>query len=103
MGDVKNYRLQETDYIKLFFDEERQVIGVSKNAEKTTPGALRLNVRENNAYVTAIRFLDHYKIDRTVTSTGLLNQEETEVGELLTVSLGTMKKRKPRARKEPLF
>lgn len=103
VGAVKSYQLGDCPYIKLYYDEEQQIIGFAKTMEKETPGAMRLNVRENNAYVTAKGFLDNFQIDHTVTSTGLLEQEETEFGQLLTVSVSAMKKRKPRTKKEPLL
>lgn len=97
-GSVARYDLKNSRHVKLFYDEDERKIGILTHVNEDEPGALHLNTKGANAYVSAKNFLDHHALDYSVTATGDLLQETTEFGDLLVLSLETMKKRNSSAR-----
>lgn len=61
-GAIRRFELRD-GYASLYFDREARVIGIKAVDSKDAPGATRLIVKPNNAFVSARSFLEFHAID----------------------------------------
>ncbi|QDT82281.1 hypothetical protein Mal35_57740 [Gimesia maris] len=61
-GAVNRYSISKYDYIVLYFDPDKRVVGLGLEHEKTV-GVISINHKKGNTYVRAKNFLDKYGID----------------------------------------
>lgn len=61
LGAVELYGLSSYQYAVLFFDPERNLIGIKLTNEKED-GAAKLNVRQSSAAISGKAFLNYYRV-----------------------------------------
>ena len=66
-GAVNKFDLEEYDWAVLFFDKERQLIGIKPTKNEKDEGTHKINRGKTGAWVAARRFLDYYEIGTTKT------------------------------------
>ncbi len=59
-GAIRRFRLED-GFVALYYDRNARVVGI-KPVPKDAPGATRLIVKPNNAFVSARSFLEFYAI-----------------------------------------
>lgn len=62
MGAVRRYKLGDTRYVRLFYDPERNLVGIQPTDDETAEGARRAQIRGERMAVSARSFLDYYAI-----------------------------------------
>jgi len=62
-GAVNKFKLGEVTGVVLYFDPDKQQVGIQPTDDLEEEGALALNRKGGNASVAAAPFLDYYDID----------------------------------------
>lgn len=62
-GAVERFKLKEFRYLVMFYDKERNIIGLKFTNDEQEEGAARMRVRDNGAVLTAKSFLECYEIN----------------------------------------
>ena len=66
-GSVKRFKLQDYNYVVLYYDREGQRIGIQPTNDENEEGIRKLRKRVSGADVSAKAFFDYYDIDYNTT------------------------------------
>jgi hypothetical protein len=66
-GAVEKYKLEQYDYVVLFFDEEQRRIGIKLTTDAKEEGATKVTKRQSAISFSANAFLNTFEIDHEKT------------------------------------
>jgi hypothetical protein len=66
-GAMNRFGLDKYDWVVLFYDRERKLVGMKPTKTESEEGALRINKGKTGGWISARRFLDYYQIATTKT------------------------------------
>jgi hypothetical protein len=66
-GAVNKFNLERFEWVILYFDKERKLIGIKPTASENEEGTHKINRGKTGAWIAARRFLDYYEAGITKT------------------------------------
>ena len=61
-GAVAKFEIGSQNFAVLFYDKERQLVGIKPTKNENEEGAHRINKGKTGAWIAARRFIDYYEL-----------------------------------------
>lgn len=87
-GAIRRFALDEFSHAVLYYDPENRLVGVKPTNDANEEGAIKLNVKENTAWIAATAFLDYHNLPYTKTTRYDLEADTLDEHPLMVFRIG---------------